>query len=140
MTRPKTYITITSGPNGFHPVKIRRLEDSSYVPVETGPLPSPTLAGAIEHGIAWADKEDLYFFEPGGKEGLFYFQANPVIPHGQMALVKLTEAGPETIWFGPTTEAPEDALQLADEAHVHSGTYAALAAKLESTGKGVPCH
>jgi hypothetical protein len=140
MTRPETYITITSGPGGFHPIKVRLLEDNICVPVETGPLAAPSLAEAIEYGILWADEEDLCFFEPGDGKGLFHFHANAVIPKGMMALVKLTETGPETIWFGPTNETPEDALQLADEAHVHPDTYAALAAKLEATGKGVPCH
>lgn len=141
MTKPdQPHITVSSGLRGFYAVHIARDEGGLWEPVETAPLAHPTFEAAEIDARQWAEMEGLPYHRPNSDKPLTFFHANPIIPNGQMALVMLTESGPDTIWIGPTAEVPAEALANADEAHVSPTTYTQLAAKLAATGKGVPFH
>jgi hypothetical protein len=66
------------------------------------------------------------------------FKVNVLIPDRMLALVVNTPTGPQTIWYGPVKDVPEDEFNRADEAHVSEHAYKRIAERAEATGKGTP--
>lgn len=61
---------------------------------------------------------------------------NPLIPDGFLALVKIINGIPETIWYGPMGQLPGPLFEIAEQTHCSETTYNEIAAKAAATGKG----
>lgn len=140
MTAPDRHITVTSGLRGYYAVSVERTPDGLWEPIDIGMFAYDDFASAERDAKIWAKNEKLEYRPPNSGKPLSFFQSNPVIPAGYMALVKLTDTGPDSFWYGRMAEVPADSMGEADEAHVNPATYEQLAAKLAATGKGAFFH